>query len=90
MYRINKITAAISAATASVGFGESPVSGTLEYDNYLAYKGTWGILVATGSTGAVSMSNSVVLNLADVEFGAPLVCHPAFVSCSAGTVYLLA
>lgn len=87
-YRINKILATISSATASVAYGEYPISGSSDYNNYLTYKGTWGILVASESVGHVSMSSGAVA-LEHIVWGTPIPCHPTFVSCSSGTVYIL-
>lgn len=85
-FRIYKIASTLSQTTATVSSGDNPTYGSAAYD----YKNVWGIMVSSGTTGHVSMSGGGALNLSHIIVGQPLACHPSFVSCSAGTVYILA
>lgn len=85
-YRMYKIVETVSASTSTTAVGDYPVSGTLEW----LYKGTWGILVVSGSTGAVSMSGGGVIDVSHLIAGQPIPCYPSFISCSSGTIYVLA
>lgn len=84
-YRINKIISALSATTESVGAGDYPDVASDVYK----YKTTWGIMVASGSVGYVSMSGGGAIDISHISTGKPLPCYPLFVSCSSGTVYIL-
>jgi len=85
-YRISKVIQLPTSWSGSVNSGENPTVGTRAYD----YKNVWGIMVTTGSVGYVSMSGGGALNLAHIAVGNPMPCYPLYVSCSAGTVYILA
>lgn len=84
-YKIFKVIGAVSATTQSTFVGEYPTGNEPNY----AYRTTWGIMVASGSVGYVSMSGGGAINLAHIAPGQPMVCAPSFVSCSSGTVYVL-
>jgi len=86
-YRTNRIASSISSGSIiNVDPGQNPTFGSPQY----IYKGVWGILISEGTLGYVSMSSGGALNLYDLKPGIPFACAPSVISCSNGTVYLLA
>ena len=85
-YRISKVVATLTSSfMGSVSCGDYP-SGSAE----LMWKQNWGIMVASGTTGTVNMMYGGTMNLSHLAYGTPIPCYPGYVSCSAGTVYILA
>lgn len=84
-YRIYKVIGTISSATQNTDPGEYPPVT----DPIYTYKTRWGILVASGSKGSVSLTGGGSIDLSHLAAGRPIPCQASFVSCSSGTVYIL-
>lgn len=85
-FRTYRIVSTLSGTVENVNAGENPTYGSDVYK----YKNVWGVMVASSTVGHVSMSGGGAVNLAHLSAGIPFACHPSQVSCSSGTVYILA
>jgi len=81
-----RVAGSVTAGTLTLG-GE-PSAAPSTGSNAFIYRNVWGIMPANSAAGTVSMSGGGGISLAHLATGVPFPCHPAYISASAGTVYL--